>query len=100
MSDLDYLDIPWFLRQNPEEAKKEMQQSSELSEPKADSTEMLCAIRPDYRLVKELKPHCPSCKERLRGNNSILFPYRCSCGVWKYNCDIGPYEGTFRIESA
>lgn len=40
-------------------------------------------IRPEYKLVKELKPFCPICKERLSGENSIILPYKCSCGIWK-----------------
>lgn len=32
-------------------------------------------------------PFCPQCKERLKGNNSGVSPWRCSCGVWVYNMD-------------
>lgn len=39
-------------------------------------------MQPVYKRVKELKPHCPDCKEKLSGNNSIIQPYRCSCGEW------------------
>jgi len=39
-------------------------------------------IKPEYRKVSELKPHCPNCKERLQGNNSIMLRYKCSCGTW------------------
>lgn len=27
-------------------------------------------------------PHCPKCKEQLKGNNSFISPYECSCGTW------------------
>ena len=48
-------------------------------------------IRPDYKKVSELKPHCPNCKERLQGNNSIASRYKCSCGTWKPLCGK-PFE--------
>ena len=37
---------------------------------------------PKYKFVRERKPHCPNCSERLEGNNSMIFPYKCSCGTW------------------
>lgn len=40
-------------------------------------------MRPKYKKVKVSLPHCPKCGERLLGNNSIVSPYHCSCGVWK-----------------
>ena len=36
-----------------------------------------------YRKVSKLMPHCPICKEELRGNNSGLLPFECSCGIWE-----------------
>jgi len=39
-------------------------------------------IRPEYKRIKKLCPHCPICKEELSGNNSIMNPWNCSCGVW------------------
>ncbi len=39
-------------------------------------------LRPEYKIVKQREPHCPLCKERLSGNNSIVMPYKCSCGTW------------------
>ena len=39
-------------------------------------------MKPVYKRVKEMKPHCPNCKERLIGNNSFAFPYECACGIW------------------
>lgn len=38
---------------------------------------------PKYRRVPVPMPHCPRCKEQLRGNNSMISPWECSCGVWK-----------------
>lgn len=38
-----------------------------------------------YKRVKAVLPCCPVCKERLLGNNSIVSPYFCKCGVWKHN---------------
>lgn len=31
------------------------------------------------------QPCCPKCKEELQGNNSIVQPYQCSCGIWQYD---------------
>ncbi len=45
------------------------------------------SIRPEYKFVKVMKPHCPTCNERLMGNNSISQPYVCSCGIWKQNTE-------------
>lgn len=39
-------------------------------------------VKPQYKRVKMLMPHCPNCKEMLSGNNSISFPWECSCGIW------------------
>lgn len=40
-------------------------------------------ILPKYKQVKTLAPHCPICKERLKGNNSTISPWECSCGIWE-----------------
>lgn len=40
-------------------------------------------VRPVYKMVKEHRPHCPRCGDRLTGNNSYAMPYKCSCGVWR-----------------
>ncbi len=61
----------------------------------AKNNSNLIAVRPEYRLVKERKPHCPICKKMLSGNNSMILPYKCLCGIWKQNiADL-----TFKIES-
>jgi hypothetical protein len=31
------------------------------------------------------KPFCPKCEEELKGENSYVLPYRCSCGRWEWN---------------
>ena len=41
-------------------------------------------MKPIYKKVKCLHPFCPQCGEAMRGNNSIVMPWRCSCGAWKY----------------
>lgn len=40
-------------------------------------------LRVVYKKVKVAMPHCPDCGEQLSGNNSMMSPYRCRCGVWK-----------------
>jgi len=44
---------------------------------------------PTYKKVKIRKPHCPVCKEMLTGNNSFIRPYKCKCGVWEMDEEIG-----------
>lgn len=31
-----------------------------------------------WQLIK----YCPECNEELKGDNSMISPLRCSCGVW------------------
>lgn len=40
-------------------------------------------MKPEYKKVKTLQPHCPECGEMLSGNNSLVLPWKCSCGTWK-----------------
>jgi hypothetical protein len=47
---------------------------------------------PKYKKVKVLMPHCHICKEQLTGNNSIVSPWKCSCGTWKYNIVTFEYD--------
>jgi tRNA(Ile2) C34 agmatinyltransferase TiaS len=42
-------------------------------------------VKPEYRKVKVLKPHCPVCKQMLYGEGSMILPYKCKCGTWKWN---------------
>lgn len=30
-------------------------------------------------------PHCNVCGEQLRGNGSVIIPYRCKCGEWEWD---------------
>lgn len=40
-------------------------------------------LQPTYKRVMTMLPHCPICGEKLMGDNSIIHPWKCSCGVWK-----------------
>lgn len=48
-------------------------------------------MQPKMKRVSVWKEHCPVCKERLSGDNSITFPFKCSCGVWKSSIEH-PFE--------
>lgn len=52
-------------------------------------------MRVKWEHRKVLVACCPTCKEKLQGDNSMMFPYRCSCGIWKSNW-INPTE--YQIE--
>jgi len=45
--------------------------------------EVICTRQLIYKKVKVLMPHCPFCKEQLKGNGSDFSPYTCGCGEWK-----------------
>lgn len=47
---------------------------------------------PTYKKVKVAMPHCPRCGEQLRGNGSMVLPYRCDCGTWDYSYSLSSYE--------
>ncbi len=49
-------------------------------------------MQPKYQWVKVLKPFCPLCKKQLRGNNSVVSPYTCECGEWKYDVENGGWN--------
>ena len=38
-----------------------------------------------HKRVPRTVPHCGDCEEALRGNGSVLLPYECSCGTWRYD---------------
>lgn len=40
-------------------------------------------IRPKYKKTIVHSPFCPNCGEKLKGNNSIALPFKCSCGTWE-----------------
>lgn len=49
-------------------------------------------MKPVYKKVKVIMPHCEKCKNILRGNGSILNPYNCQCGKWRYDSETGEYQ--------
>lgn len=49
-------------------------------------------MKPIYKKVKVSLPHCPKCGEQLKGNNSLMMPYKCKCGIWKYNLEEQKFE--------
>jgi hypothetical protein len=54
-------------------------------------------MRPIYKKVKCIKEFCPSCGEQLFGNNSIILPWECSCGVWRA-ITYPHFQGEYDIE--
>jgi len=46
----------------------------------------------EFKYVKKLVPTCPKCEEGLRGNGSIISPYKCSCGTWEYDIEENEYK--------
>lgn len=52
-------------------------------------------MKPEYKRVKILAPHCPNCKQELMGNNSIALPWQCECGVWQAN--KYPFMGEYEV---
>lgn len=52
---------------------------------------------PEYKRIKVLMPHCPDCKEQLQGNNSIVQPWECKCGIWESNW-IDPMKYKIKIK--
>ncbi len=36
-----------------------------------------------YKKIRVSVPFCPICDEQLQGSNSLAFPYKCKCGIWK-----------------
>ena len=55
-------------------------------------------MKPDYKRVKVLRPHCPKCKEILSGNNSMALPYECSCGVWEIETCLDMFDIDYKIK--
>ena len=45
-----------------------------------------------YKKVKAYTPHCSECGTQLHGNGSDVLPYKCDCGIWKYNFVKKEYE--------
>ena len=44
-------------------------------------------IEMKYKMRKLQKPYCPNCEEFIRGNGSMMLPYTCDCGIWKFDED-------------
>jgi hypothetical protein len=53
---------------------------------------MISIKAPKLKRIKVLKEHCPVCKELLKGNNSSITPWECSCGIWRYNIVTFEYD--------
>lgn len=53
-------------------------------------------MRPIWKRVKTLAPHCPKCGEQLQGENSIMLPWKCSCGEWQPV--LFPFDGNYKIK--
>ena len=45
----------------------------------------------EYKRVKVSLPYCPQCKQVIQGNGSIIMPYKCECGFWRYNTETDEY---------
>lgn len=50
-----------------------------------------------YRSTKFIMPYCPSCKNMLSGNGSVIMPYYCKCGKWKPLMDNYKFKGEYEI---
>lgn len=55
-------------------------------------------MRPEYKKVRVMKPHCPVCGNMLFGDNSMINPWRCPCGEW-HNTFQDPFEYEIKKES-
>lgn len=45
----------------------------------------------EYKKIKKLVPWCEKCQSEIIGNGSILTPYNCKCGEYKYDRDKNDY---------
>lgn len=55
-------------------------------------------MKPEYKKITIWAEHCPVCKEELLGNNSVISPWRCKCGIWRSRYPYAPDE--FDIEES
>ena len=39
----------------------------------------------NYKKIKKLVPFCEKCQSEIQGNGSVLLPYHCKCGKYKYD---------------
>lgn len=70
--------------------------------PQAKLAELLKPRQPVYKRVKTIAEFCPVCKEQLQGNNSMDFPWKCSCGTWEYDWRMdnrGPHYYKIKIQA-
>lgn len=44
-----------------------------------------------YKKVKKIVPWCKRCNSEIYGNGSIITPYHCECGEWKYDSGENDY---------
>ena len=49
-------------------------------------------MRFKYKKRSILVPFCEKCGSWIEGNGSILTPYNCLCGAYRYNGKIYEYE--------
>lgn len=45
----------------------------------------------NYKLVKTREAFCSQCDTRVWGNGSFTTPYKCDCGLWKYDYKTNKY---------
>ena len=57
---------------------------------------LLESRKPIYKNVKMAMAHCPICGEMLSGNNSLVNPLKCKCGIWEF--DWRTNNGYYRIK--
>lgn len=54
-------------------------------------------MMPEYKIIKIQAPHCPKCGEHLFQDNSVVSPWKCKCGIWKYSI-VSDFLGEYEIE--
>lgn len=37
---------------------------------------------------------CKKCKQNIVGEGTVLDPYHCDCGIWKFNTFVGRWQYT------
>ena len=48
-----------------------------------------------YKKIYVAVEHCADCGDRLSGNNSIVSPFRCSCGEWEWTWE---HDGKWKLK--
>ncbi len=49
-------------------------------------------MKPKYKIIQTQAPHCPVCGDHLYQTNSLVSPWKCKCGTWKYDMEKIEYE--------